>query len=140
MVRRKNDGCSLLVHSRREWPVDMTDDASIRQGKEVKSTAPQTEVGHLAYIARSHAISSLFAASIAIPPLHSIARSTGTTKCRQDEPHTMPSGLKRLWWRWKSLRLPWRKKWFVGMFSDCCDAPRSCLFYILFTLMVINRL
>ncbi|KIW07636.1 uncharacterized protein PV09_01580 [Verruconis gallopava] len=25
-----------------------------------------------------------------------------------------PGALKRLWWKWKSLRLPWRKKWLVG--------------------------
>jgi len=72
---------------------------------------------------------SLEATSIAtyILPLHSLVGSTETTKCRQDETYTMPSGLKRLWWKWKSLRLPWRKKWLVGMFLDCSDARRLCL-------------
>ena len=82
-----------------------------------QSTAPQTET----------CSKPLQLLVTYIPPLHSLAGSTETTKCRQDEPYTMPSGLKRLWWRWKSLRLPWRKKWLVGMFHDCSNALRLCL-------------
>ncbi|KAF2458544.1 hypothetical protein BDY21DRAFT_410597 [Lineolata rhizophorae] len=27
-----------------------------------------------------------------------------------------PGALRRLWFRWKALRLPWRKKWFCGAY------------------------
>lgn len=28
---------------------------------------------------------------------------------------TTATPVRKLWWRWKSLRLPWRKKWLVGI-------------------------
>merc|ERR1711939_1206072 len=46
---------------------------------------------------------------------------------------TQPGAIKKLWWGWKSLRLPWRKRWLVGFdlagntfweFKDALNAGR----------------
>jgi len=37
------------------------------------------------------------------------------------------SPLRRIWFRWKALRLPWRKKFLVGAFSHSSSSPSHLL-------------
>lgn len=43
--------------------------------------------------------------------------STTRFRPRRDNMAKQPGAIKQAWYKWKALRLPWRKKWLVGMFK-----------------------